>query len=144
MHTVCLDASFIVARLTPHPHTDAANKLWDEWMSLNARMIAPPMLTPEVLSSLRKHVHFRRMTEDEGELAFRRFLAMPIEIVQPPDLSERAWNLARRFNRPNAYDAFYVALALTEDCDLWTGDRRMFNSFTLPNLRLLGGESAAR
>ena len=142
MVTICLDDSFVTALLSREVLTDAANKLWDEWMNLDVRLIAPPMITPEVTSSLREHVHFRKLTAREGERAFRRFLEMPIEIVQPPDLRERAWRLARDFNRPNAYDAFYVALAQAEDCDLWTCDRRMFNSFRLPNMRLLG-EGAA-
>ena len=142
MVTICLDASFVTALLSREVLTDAANKLWDEWMNLDVRLIAPPMITPEVTSSLRKHVHFRKLTAREGERAFRRFLEMPIEVVQPPDLSERAWRLARDFNRPNAYDAFYVALAQVEDCDLWTCDRRMFNSFRLPNMRLLGAGAA--
>ena len=142
MITVCLDASFVVSMQSPDGFTEQADGLWRMWIESEARIIAPPIILSEVTSVLRNHVYRGILPADEGELAFRRFLEMPIEIVQPPDLSERAWRLARDFNRPNAYDAFYVALAQTEDCDLWTCDRRMFNSFRLPNMRLLGEETS--
>lgn len=143
MITVCLDASFVVSRLSPDEFTEQANRLWRTWTESGARLIAPPIILSEVTSVLRNHVHRGILSADDGEIAFRGFLEMPIEIVEPPDLRERAWSLARDFNRPNAYDAFYVALAQAEGCDLWTGDKRMFNSFRLPNLRLLGEDAAA-
>lgn len=142
MITVCLDASFVVSMRSPDGFTEQADELWGMWIESEARIIAPPIILSEVTSVLRNHVHRQILSADEGERAFLGFLEMPIEIVQPPDLRERAWRLARDFNRPNAYDAFYVALAQAEDCDLWTCDRRMFNSFRLPNMRLLSRETS--
>ena len=127
---------------SPDEFTEQAAGLWRTWTESEARIIAPPIILSEVTSVLRNHVHRQILSADEGERAFLGFLDMRIEIVQPPDLRERAWRLARDFNRPNAYDAFYVALAQAEDCDLWTCDRRMFNSFRLPNMRLLGAGAA--
>ena len=127
---------------SPDEFTEQADELWGMWIESEARIIAPPIILSEVTSVLRNHVHRQILSADEGERAFLGFLEMPIEIVQPPDLRERAWRLARDFNRPNAYDAFYVALAQAEDCDLWTCDRRMFNSFRLPNMRLLSRETS--
>lgn len=143
MITVCLDASFVVSMLSPDEFTEQANGLWRTWTESEARIIAPPIILSEVTSVLRNHVHRGILSADDGEIEFRGFLEMPIEIVELPDLIERAWRLARDFNRPDAYDAFYVALAQVEDCDLWTCDKRMFNSFRLPNLRLLGEDAAA-
>ena len=143
MITVCLDASFVVSMLSPDEFTEQANGLWRTWTESEARVIAPPIILWRVTSLLRERVHRGILSADDGEIAFRGFLEMPIEIVEPPDLVERAWRLAHDFNRPDAYDAFYVALAQVEDCDLWTGDKRMFNSFRLPNLRLLGEDAAA-
>lgn len=140
---MCLDASFVISRLSPDEFTEQANRLWRTWIESEARLIAPPIFLPEVISVLSNHVYRGILPADDGEQAIRRFMDMPIEIVEPPDLGERAWRLTRDFNRPVAYDAFYVALAQTEDCDLWTADRRMFNSFRLPNLRLLGEDAAA-
>jgi predicted nucleic acid-binding protein len=34
----------------------------------------------------------------------------------------------RKFNRPNTYDAHYLALAENLNCPFWTGDERLFNA----------------
>jgi predicted nucleic acid-binding protein len=48
--------------------------------------------------------------------------------MQPTGLYQRAWELARHFDRPAAYDAHYLALAEMEGCPLWTADGRLFNA----------------
>ena len=141
MAKICLDASFVIAMLVSDESSEAATRLWDRWSALGTGAVAPPILVPEVTSVLRNQVYRGQLSTDQGESAFRRFCEIPITIVQDPNLHEFAWELARRFNRPRAYDAFYVAVAQMENCDLWTGDKRLVNSFRLPWVRWLG-ESA--
>ena len=137
MATACVDANIVVSLCIREDFSVPANELWTAWSISDTTVVGPPLLIAEVASVLRKSVYFGRITADEGDLAFEALSQLPISINRNPELPRVAWELARRFNRPNVYDAFYVAAAQIEGCDLWTADRRMVNSFRLPNVRLL-------
>ena len=51
-----------------------------------------------------------------------------IEFVDSVDLHLRAWELACRLDLPSLFDAHYLALAEMRNCELWTADRRLYNS----------------
>jgi predicted nucleic acid-binding protein len=55
----------------------------------------------------------------------------------PPDDTQIAlaleWTV--RLNRVAAYDSFYLALAETLQCELWTADQRLCNAVGLPWVR---------
>ncbi len=53
---------------------------------------------------------------------------MPIRLPAPMGLVQCAWELSRRYDRPQVYDCFYLALAEVFDTELWTADRRFFNA----------------
>ena len=143
MATVCVDASFIVSLYIREEFSGPATRLWAGWHASGTSLIAPSLLVPEVTSTLRKSVHFGRMDEELGERMFEAFCQMDIRIIAYKDLPSAAWELARRFNRPVAYDSFYVAAAQLEDCPLWTGDHRLVNAFRLPWIRWVGDQPAA-
>ncbi len=138
MASVCVDANVVLAILTPEDFSAAATSLWDEWYSSGTEVVAPALLIPEVTSTLRKAVHFGRLEVVLGDRVFEAFCQMEIRLVVGEELTRIAWELARRFNRPVAYDAFYVATAQLEGCELWTADRRLVNSFPLPGVRWIG------
>ena len=54
-----------------------------------------------------------------------RFLAFPITLTAPVRLHNQAIALADTHNLPATYDAHYLALAETLNCDLWTDDQRL-------------------
>ena len=68
-----------------------------------------------------------------------RFLGLGIEQRNPSQLQTVTWEMARRFNHPRAYDAQYLAVAELEGGELWTVDRRLYNSVksSLPWVRLV-------
>ncbi|MDO8614482.1 MAG: type II toxin-antitoxin system VapC family toxin [Dehalococcoidia bacterium] len=125
---VCLDASFVVAWLLPEEFTARAFALREEWEGKSAELIAPPLLPMETGSVLRQAIHRGRVSAEEGEEAFRQFRQMRIRITEPQALLDRAWELGRTLNAPRLYDMFYLALANIEQCELWTGDKRLFNA----------------
>jgi len=51
-----------------------------------------------------------------------------VRLVYPEGLHQRAWELARRFNRSQAYDSHYLALAELLGLELWTADDRLYNT----------------
>jgi predicted nucleic acid-binding protein len=56
------------------------------------------------------------------------FNSVEFEFFQDADFSIRAMELAKYFGLPATYDAHYLALAESKDCELWTADERMWNS----------------
>jgi predicted nucleic acid-binding protein len=124
---VCVDASLVVAWYLPEEFSDRAFELKERWAGEGKELVAPVMLASEVPSALRQAVYRGRIFPGEGDEAFETFLDSPIRIVQPENLLSRAWEIAKAVNAPRLYDAFYIALADIEGCELWTADRRLTN-----------------
>lgn len=86
---------------------------------------APDLVDVETIAVLRKRWidgtlstrRFAVAVEDLQDLAIERYQARPF--------LERAYELRSNIT---AYDAMYVALAETLDCDLVTGDRKLVNA----------------
>ena len=137
--TTCVDASFVLKLVLWEEDSHLARAMWASWIAQQVRVIAPCHLAFEGTSVIRNHVHRRAISTDAGEEAFRAFMAQGIDLVHPKGIEERAWDLARRFNRPTAYDAYYMALAETAGCDLWTADGRLARAVrpSWPWVRLL-------
>jgi len=102
------------------------------------------MFHAEVISVLREQVFFRRMTPAEGEEGYSVYLDIPIRIIDNPAVYRRAWELAAEHNQRRTYDMQYLAVAEMEDCELWTADKRLYNSLKGKNNRVRWiGERAA-
>lgn len=125
---VCVDASLILRILVPEPLTEQALALWATWQQGQRAPIAPSLLAFEVTASLRRYVYLKRITPVQGEHAFAQFLQMEIQLSQRPALFRLAWELAKAFNQPRAYDTTYLALAQLHHCDFWTADRKLYNA----------------
>lgn len=138
--TACVDASLVLTLLLPEELTARVGRLWHHWVSAGDELVGPPLLFAEVASVLRAAVFFRRISPERGQLAFDAFLSLGIRQVDPPDLQQRAWALARAHNRPRAYDAQYLAVAAALGCELWTGDRRLARAIPLPGVKWIGGD----
>jgi predicted nucleic acid-binding protein len=110
---------------------------WQQWVRNQHDVFVPPLFFAEVTSVLRNHVFLGRLSTQEGEAAFEAFLKLRVQMVSPPDLQQRAWNLAKQYNLPRAYDAQYLAVARLLGCDLWTTDQRLANAVGAPWVRLV-------
>lgn len=125
---VCVDASFLIKLVLPEPFSEQADVLWEGWTQQGVHKVAPRLLRYEATSVLRKSVHRRLLTDGEADDAFRQAMSLRVELLDPADLHERAWEMARRLAQPTAYDSHYLALAGLLDCRFWTGDERLFNA----------------
>lgn len=125
---VCVDASFIVAMLAPERYTTLATARWKAWIEDDFRILAPSLLGYEVTSALYRKVLQEQIEPKDGQAALEQFLAMDIESIHLPELHAKASNLAKQFNRPNTYDAHYLAMAEHLACPLWTADERLYNT----------------
>jgi predicted nucleic acid-binding protein len=125
---VCLDASFIVALLLPERFSQAAFSLWQEWITSDVNIVAPTLLHYEVTSALYRKALQGLIAWEDHKAALEEFLSIDIEWQDFQGLTVRATELARRYQRPNTYDAFYLALAEKLGCQLWTADERFYNA----------------
>ncbi len=125
---VCIDASVVLSALAPDTFSDRALALWEMWQRDNDSLIAPTLLNYEVASTLRRLVYSGLLTDVEGEQAFQRFLRMDIHVSNQRGIIPLAWEFAKEFGRPRAYDTSYLAVAYLRDCEFWTADERLYNA----------------
>jgi predicted nucleic acid-binding protein len=134
---VCVDASLVLKLVLGEGDSPRVLTLWRRWIDESITVIAPPLLAYEVTSVLRTKVYRGLLSPELGDEAFREIHAQGIQYLAPEELHVRAWELARRLNRPAAYDAHYLALAEILGCELWTADARLCNASreTIPWVR---------
>jgi predicted nucleic acid-binding protein len=125
---ICVDASLIVSLLIPERYSNPATRLWETWIKKDHRIIAPSLLGYEVTSAIYRKVYRGLIASEDGQAALAHFLDLNIELVYNPDLHLAASLLARQFNRPNPYDAHYLALSNYRNCQLWTADEKFYNT----------------
>ncbi len=135
---VCIDASLVLTLLLFDDLTPQAEALWRNWVQQEVERVTAPLLFAEVTSVLRERVYHKRLDPDEGDAAFAGFMGLPVKSFSPGDLQQEAWSLAKRYSRPKAYDAQYLAVAAKLGCELWTGDRRLVNAVNAPWVRWIG------
>lgn len=125
---VCVDASLIVRVLVPGPLTDRAMALMATWQRDEVSLIAPALLAFEVTSVLRRCVYLGEISPAQGERAFDAFRRIDLRLSHRPGIFPLAWELAKRFDRPRAYDTSYLAYARLNDCGFWTADENLYNA----------------
>ena len=141
---VCVDANIVVMIVAPEAQRPQAVALWNSWLEQDREIVAPRLLAYEVTSALWRKVVRGLLTVEEGRRAVQAALEMGIVFIDPPALSERAFELAARFRRPAAYDAHYLALADHLESPFWTADERLYNAVRadFPRIRWLGNYRA--
>lgn len=123
---ICLDACVWVGWLTPEQKTPAIRALMDEWASHNTTFIAPSMMIYEVMSAVRKKLKHGGVPKTFLQEALKRFYRLPILLYQSEKLMRRSFDLAEAMNETVLYDATYLALAVSQDVPLFTGDRKFY------------------
>lgn len=82
----------------------------------------------EVTNALYQMVRHTMINKHVAETALRAMTALPITIYEEDVFHQKALDAAVRLNIKSAYDAHYLALAEYLQCDLWTADKRLYNS----------------
>jgi predicted nucleic acid-binding protein len=138
--TVVIDASLATMWAVPEPHSEEALALASSWAQTATRLLAPSLLVAEVTNALYRRIVRGDMDLSTALAALEIVLGFPIEIREEPGLSIRAMTLAHDFKQPTTYGCHYLALAERYRCELWTGDRRLYNTFkdTIPWVKCVG------
>lgn len=137
---VCVDANLVLKLVLIEADSVQAETLWAQWVSQDREIVAPYLLAFEVTSVIRAKVHREVISSESGDRAFDAVHGLGVKLLHPDDLHRRAWQLAKRFNCPQAYDSHYLALADSLGLELWTADERLYNAVkdALPWVKWLG------
>ena len=66
-------------------------------------------------------------------------VSLGIELIVPDqEHIRKAFTWTRQLNRIAAYDSFYLALAESLDCELWTADKKLVNAADQSWVKLIG------
>lgn len=125
MSDVCVDTSLALKLVLPEPGSDRVRRRWAEWLREGVIVIAPWLWMFEAHAVLRRKLVRQDLTEVEARDAWRILRRQGIRTVHPRGLFDRAWVLAGELDRPNTYDACYLAVADLRRCELWTADARL-------------------
>lgn len=125
---VVVDASPAFKWLVREEHTDRALAVLRTWQSEDVILAAPHLLPFEVSNALHKRVTQGELSVEGAVELIGNLLTNTIELHQPWNLHARALATASRFRQSAAYDAHYLALAESLDCELWTADEKFHKS----------------
>jgi predicted nucleic acid-binding protein len=132
--TLVVDAGFIVAVLVD----SGAPGVWAEELLRGRRLAAPHLMLVEAANILRRAALAGDISQDTASLAHAELLELRVALFPYAPFAARIWELR---GNVTAYDAWYVALAETLQCDLATIDHRLSRatgphcSFLTPPLR---------
>ena len=118
--TWVVDTSVAVKWFVEEVRSDEARAV----LASGQQIIAPDLIIAETCNTAWKKVRRGDISLEQGE-AMMRALPLSFDRLAPTaPLSERALELAQRFDHP-AYDCFYVALAEFESAVLVTDDDKL-------------------
>ncbi len=120
-----LDASVVVRAVVPGQfhHREVQS-----WLATVTEAVAPALLPFEVTTAIR-HLEFTRVITGEiADVALSAALQLRLTLRTFPDLHLQAFHLARELAMSRARDTAYLALALVEQCPLFTLDERFLRN----------------
>lgn len=137
-----VDTSVVIKRLIPKDFTQQARALFGESLRRGQPLFAPPLLPSEVTNTLFQRTRRQQNTTSVGdaERALSLFLHLPIQLVAPTDLYERAFAFTRANQLRATYDSLYVVLAQMLGVEIWTADQTLVRNVSpaAPWVRSIG------
>jgi len=115
-----IDASVAAKWIKPEVHSAYAARVLQGPYAL----FAPDLLWPEVGNILWKSIQRGEIAPVEAHEGLRMLLRYPITVVPGQSLITAALDIALQYQQ-TVYDALYVALATSRDCQLVTADRSL-------------------
>ena len=125
---VVVDASLAVKWLVEEEYSDRATALTMLWDEQGIQPIAPFLLPFEVANALHRRVARGEMDAEAAANLIEDLMAVGVALTETPDLHRRALELASQLRQGAVYDAHYLALAESLDCEFWTADQRFYRA----------------
>lgn len=127
MTTVIVDTSVVLKwLLDDEAYVQQALKLRDDFLiQRRFKLCAPDLWVYEMVNGLTVAVRQGRIKEDDASGCIKDILSLGVEDKKPDPI--RIYAMAQEYSL-SAYDAAYLALAESAQCNLWTGDRSFYQS----------------
>jgi predicted nucleic acid-binding protein len=121
-----LDASIVIKWFAPEVHSDAARRL----LASNYTFLVPDFFFAEVANVLWKRVRRTEDTADNARQTLADLNAIPVEVCLSQPLMPIALDIALETDRA-VYDSLYLALAITQQCQMVTADEKFYNALKI-------------
>ena len=119
-----VDSSVVLKWVLPEPGRNQALELLNEYESGLTDLIAPALLMEEAAGALSKRCRRRELTAAQASKAYQFLeLRQPMLVGEPSQL-HAALELSVRHHL-SFWDSVYLALAISERCDIVKADRRL-------------------
>ncbi len=141
---VVVDASLALKWVEQEPYSTEASALLENWQKQRRRLTAPALFAYEATNALAKRVKRGQLTLEVAKERLASLLENGPALEHDVDVNIRALEIMERFSLPSAYDAHYLALAESRQCECWTADERLWNTVknALPWVHWVGQPSA--
>ena len=142
--SVVVDASLAIKWLVEEDDSDKAQAILQSWVAQDVTRIAPYLMPFEVANALHRRVLRGELNVSQSALLRSLLLDSRLELHHSSSMHVRAMQLAGELRQGAAYDAHYLALAESLDCELWTADQRFYGAANavIGNVRWIGEPGA--
>jgi predicted nucleic acid-binding protein len=125
---VVVDASLALKWIEREPYSDEASELLEKWQKQRRRLIAPALFAYEATNALAKRVKRGQLGLEMAKERLASLLENGPALENDVAVNLRALEIMERFSLPSAYDAHYLGLAESYQCECWTADERLWNT----------------
>lgn len=133
-----IDAGIAFKLIAPHPRQQLYIGQVTQWQRAGYQLCAPTLWAYEITSTFTKMVRFGKLSTATSREGLRLAHQLGVQLMAPDEeqaLKAFAWT--ERLQRAAAYDSFYLALAESLGCALWTTDKRLVNAVAQPWVKLI-------
>ncbi|MEH2451835.1 type II toxin-antitoxin system VapC family toxin [Nostoc sp.] len=123
MSRYVLDASVAIKWFVPEVHSDKARRL----LTNNYTFLVPDFFFAEVANVLWKRVRRGEDTADNAKQTLTDLNTIPLEVYLSRPLMPLALDIAIQNDRA-VYDSLYLALTITQKCQMVTADEKFYNA----------------
>lgn len=125
MRKFVVDANVAVKWVLPEIHSDAANRLLNDQYEL----LVPDFFFPEIGNVLWKRVRRGETTLEIAQQNLSVLMGGDLQLYPSLPLMPMALEIAVKVSQA-VYDCVYLALAVTNQCQMVTADERFYNALS--------------
>lgn len=127
---VVVDTSIAIKWAIKEDDSNIALALLNDWTDRGIIVLAPTLLAYEATNVLHRQVRKGTLSLADARKALTEIILdlIDFDISYDSSLHTRAMQIAHQFGLPATYDAHYLALAESQECELWTADLRLWDA----------------
>lgn len=127
---IVVDASIALKWFIKEGDSEKAFDLLQRWKTQETLVLAPILLIYEITNTLYQNIRKGKIQGDKAAKSLKALMLSGLEFddAQYSALGVRAIELAQQYGLKATYDAYYLALAEREGCELWTADIRLWKA----------------